>query len=65
MVVKQDVIDTIIRFTDEKGYPPTYRELAVELGVSVSAAHRWVRVLDRDGRLRRTAGIARSIVVQQ
>jgi len=64
-VVKQEILDTIIRVTDEKGYPPTYRELAVELGISVSAVYRWVGILARDGRLKKTDGIARSVIVMR
>ena len=58
------VLQAIAQYHAEKGYAPTLRELTALCGMSsVSVADYWLDKLERAGRIRRTRGIARSIVV--
>lgn len=60
---KDRVLQVIIGLTAEHGYPPTYRELATELGISLSAVHRIVQTLRSEGAVRAQDGLARSLTV--
>ena len=53
------------RYHGAHGYAPSMREIATDLGLSVSNAHRYVRRLKDMGRLTYTEGIARSIVLRR
>ena len=60
-------LDLVVAFVgqhrQDHGYPPTYVEIAEHAGISVSGAHGYVVELVGAGRLAKTAGLARSIVV--
>ena len=57
------VLRAIIAFRDEKGYPPTLREVAKACGIGLSTTAHHVDVLIDAGVLRRDRGVARSLVV--
>lgn len=61
---QRDVYDFITRYHDQSGYPPTYQEIADEIGVSKTAVTVHLRALERKGYIRRKANEARTIVVQ-
>lgn len=60
----QDYLDAIVRVQRRKGIPPTYREIAEELGVT-AAGHtsKRIRRLFDLGVITHTPGRMRSIVV--
>jgi repressor LexA len=63
---QREVLDTIIQYRDDRGYPPTVRELARILGVSSPrGATKHLEVLERKGWIRRTPGVSRGIEVMQ
>ena len=49
MTTNDDIIDAIHRLTEANGVPPTYREIAEELGAQVSLVHRRLHQLRDDG----------------
>jgi SOS-response transcriptional repressor LexA len=59
----QAVLAFIQGYHAEHGYAPSMREIATDLGLSVSNVHRYVRRLEDMGSLTHTEGIARSIVL--
>ena len=59
---RQDILDCIIRHTQEHGYPPTVREIGLEVGLtSSSSVHFHLRALEQAGLLQRTASLTRAI----
>jgi SOS-response transcriptional repressor LexA len=58
-----EVLDAIRAFVKAKGYAPTVRDLATELGRGHSTIQKAILDLARDGRIKRTPGVARSITV--
>lgn len=55
-------LNAVLRFATERGYPPTFRDVADMMGwSSPNAASRMVGVLARKGFLAFDAGIARTI----
>lgn len=62
----QDYLDAIIRFEDRFGFPPTYRDVADELGVTQSGYHsKRIRRLRDLGVIASTPGRMRSITVRR
>jgi len=49
MTTNDDIIDAINRLTKANGVPPTYREIAEELGAQVSLVHRRLHQLREEG----------------
>ena len=60
---RDEVLLAVGHLTHERGYPPTYREIAEELGLSVSAIHRIVAAMVKAGDLMADPHLARSIRV--
>jgi DNA-binding MarR family transcriptional regulator len=58
-----DQILTAISSLASKGYQPTYRDVATDVGLSVSAVHRHVRALRERGLVHAEDAIARSLSV--
>lgn len=50
------VVETIKRFVEDRGWPPTVRELATELGVGSTSAQYWLEKLIREERIVRGDG---------
>lgn len=48
---RQAILDALDRLTDELGYPPTRKEIADHLGVSVSTVERFVKLMIQEGLL--------------
>ena len=46
---QQQVLDVIERLTNEKGVPPTVRELCVPFGININAIHYHLLALQRKG----------------
>lgn len=61
--VQRDVLRAIARLTDAQGWPPTVRELADAVGITVSTAHWHLVNLESGGWLRRRHGSPRAIAV--
>lgn len=56
------VLSAVRTFIDANGYAPSVRELMALTGVrSTSVVDRWLRELERQGRIVREPGVARSI----
>jgi repressor LexA len=59
---RQDILDCIVRHTEEHGYPPTVREIGLEVGLtSSSSVHFHLRALEQAGLLQRAASLTRAI----
>ena len=58
---QQATLDFIRDFTEEKGYAPTEAEIGRWFGLSQQAASSRVETLERNGFIRRTPGVHRSI----
>lgn len=50
-------------YTREHGYAPTYRDIARDFSCSLNTAHHHVDRLVATGKVRRTANVARALVV--
>lgn len=59
----RQLIEATIRHTEDKGYPPTRRELAAELGVCVARVQQLFDRLMAAGILDRRPGMARTLRV--
>jgi SOS-response transcriptional repressor LexA len=62
---QKQVIEAIRRHVVARGYPPTQREMAVEMGVSLSRVAQVVNRLVEAGVVRRTAFSARAYAVHE
>ena len=60
---QQRILVEIRRFYTVNGYAPTIRDIAANVGLSVSAVQYQLGVLQRKGWIRRASGAARSLVV--
>lgn len=61
---QQEVLDIIIRQMEARGFPPTLREIAAELGVSGTLGiMKHLDALERKGFIRKSAGSSRGIVL--
>jgi repressor LexA len=59
----QALLAAILDLTRKKGYPPTLRELAHELGVSVAAVHKHLVRLRAEGVVEWQAASSRTLQV--
>ena len=57
------LLDAIERMTTDRGYPPAMRELAGELGVSLTRVKQLADACQRQGTLTRAPRVARSFRV--
>lgn len=58
------VLETIVKLKDEKGYPPTVREIGSCLGYkSSSTTHGMLAKLEKKGYIRREPSISRAIEI--
>ena len=60
---KARVLAFVKAYIQEHGYAPSYREIARELDIKHSCVADYVHRLIRDGKLKGTSGVARSLVV--
>lgn len=61
---KAEVLRAVAALTAVNGYPPSYRELAAEMGIAHSAVHAYVRSLRTDGLIHeRDPNITRAITL--
>lgn len=61
---QRDIITAIRTYVDEKGYPPTYRELSKMVGLkSVSTVSRHLDYLKEKGYVSFVPGIPRTLTV--
>src|SRR5918999_5933542 len=59
---RQRIVDFIARTVDERGYPPSVREIADAVGLaSTSAVHHHLIALERDGLLERGGKHSRAL----
>ena len=59
-----EVLDTIRRLAAQKGYAPSYREIAKAMGLrSAASIHKHVTLLEKKGRIRREAHAIRNLEV--
>jgi repressor LexA len=59
------VLEFIMQWIHEQGYPPTFQELAQELRLTEKNARDYVLILERKGYLRRQPNVARGITLLQ
>jgi Mn-dependent DtxR family transcriptional regulator len=55
------ILVAILSYWDERGYPPTYREIGSRIGVAHSAVHGYIRDLSEAGLVHGTPSTARSL----
>jgi repressor LexA len=61
---RKRILDFITSFTEEKGYAPSVRDIVRACGISsTSVAQYHINVLERDGFIRRTREVSRSITL--
>ena len=61
---RRKIVAAIKHLTIVKGFPPTYREIMEEVGLgSPSVVSYHIHILAKEKRVRRTAGVARSVIV--
>ncbi len=59
---RQQILDFIRRTIEERGYPPTVREIGAEIGLkSSSSVHYHLRVLEREGFISRDGSLTRAL----
>lgn len=59
---RQAILDCIVRTTQERGYPPTVREIGQEVGLtSSSSVHFHLRALEKAGCLERDGSLTRAL----
>ena len=59
---RQQIIDFILQFSEEKGYPPTVRDIQSGCGISsTSVVDYHLKVLEKEGHLRRDPEVSRGI----
>ena len=59
------VLARITQWIRDRGYPPTFQELAQELRLTEKNARDYVLILERKGYLRRQPNVARGITLLQ
>jgi repressor LexA len=59
------VLECIMQWIGDRGYPPTFQELAHELRLTEKNARDYVLILERKGYLRRQPNVARGITLLQ
>jgi len=62
-VRQKEFLEYIVKFKQEYGYSPTYRQLGMGMGVTARAALDTVEVLNKKGFTHSSAKVSRSIVV--
>lgn len=61
---RRQILDFIRRTIEERGYPPTVREIGSEIGLkSSSSVHYHLRVLEREGFISRDGSLTRALRV--
>ena len=61
-VKRKQIVDCILRFVKDKGYPPTVRDIQNACGISsTSVVDYHLKVLEREGHIRRDPGVSRGI----
>ena len=59
---RQQIVDFILQFSEEKGYPPTVRDIQSGCGISsTSVVDYHLKVLEKEGHLRRDPEVSRVI----
>ncbi len=59
---RQQIVDFILQFGEEKGYPPTVRDIQSGCGISsTSVVDYHLKVLEKEGHLRRDPEVSRGI----
>jgi len=61
---RRQIVDFIQRTIEDRGYPPTVREIGAEIGLkSSSSVHYHLRVLEQDGFITRDGSLTRALRV--
>lgn len=60
---QRQFVQTIERLTADRGFPPSLREVAAEMGVHFTRAHQLANTTAAKGFVRREPRVARSLVV--
>jgi repressor LexA len=62
---QREILDFIVRWVEEQGFPPTLQEIAGKFRfASVNAVRDHLKALERKGYLRRRAGASRSLTLE-
>ncbi|WP_455387485.1 LexA family protein [Petrachloros mirabilis] len=62
---QKEALDAIVNYIAWYNFPPTVRDLAAIMKISVHAADQHLRALARKGVIKRSPGIARGIIIPQ
>jgi len=60
---QERVYKAIVQYMSTHGYPPSYKDLGDNLGVSSTCVKTYLDIMERERWLRRTPGLARTIVL--
>ena len=63
--LEDQIVDTIRSYVTEHGYPPSYAEIADDLGVAVGTVHKYVGRLVDAGVLARDPVRARTLRIRE
>ena len=58
-----EILDFIRRYSQGNGYAPAVREISQEFGLTLKTVQDHLAALERKGAVKRTNGVARSIVI--
>jgi repressor LexA len=62
---QREILDFIVRWVEERGFPPTLREIAARFRfASVNAVRDHLKALEQKGYLRRRAGTSRTLTLE-
>ncbi len=59
------ILDFVAEYQHHNGYAPSVREISQEVGTVPSNVHHHLRVLEEEGVIARTPGIARSYTINR
>jgi repressor LexA len=60
---QNEALQIVRKFIKANGFPPTVKDIAVAMGISIHAADCHLRALDKKNVIQRTPGIARGITI--
>lgn len=59
------ILEAISRFWGEHGYPPSFQDLADDVGVGKQTIHHHLHEMVKQGLIRMTPGVSRSITITE
>lgn len=60
---QEEVLAFVRTYTEGNGYAPSVRDISIQFDIALRAVQDHLAALERKGAIRRTNGVARSIVI--